>query len=149
MYKFFFDSNWGRFIHDENGNLAWSLYSNNTKSFYNYDDAGRLDNLKVFKGNSGNLGDYSYNYDPNSNITDIAFTSDSLGSHAISYTYDALNRLTSETLRDGTQIEYTYDAVGNRLTKKVTQGLLPHPSLFELLLRGHMIEAQILFAVCL
>jgi len=38
------------------------------------------------------------------------------------YTYDALNRLTSETLRDGTLTEYTYDTVGNRLTKKVTIG---------------------------
>jgi len=47
------------------------------------------------------------------------YSSDTLGSGTISYTYDELNRLTKETLRDGTQIEYTYDAAGNRLTKKI------------------------------
>ena len=34
----------------------------------------------------------------------------------ITYTYDALYRLTNATYSDGTSFQYTYDAVGNRLT---------------------------------
>lgn len=36
------------------------------------------------------------------------------------YTYDNLNRLTSVTYANGTTVNYTYDALGNRLTKTVT-----------------------------
>jgi len=36
------------------------------------------------------------------------------------YTYDNLNRLTSVTYSNGTTVNYTYDALGNRLTKTVT-----------------------------
>lgn len=35
------------------------------------------------------------------------------------YEYDNLNRLTKVTYADGTVVQYTYDAVGNRLTKTV------------------------------
>lgn len=35
------------------------------------------------------------------------------------YTYDNLNRLVQVQYDDGTIIQYTYDAAGNRLTKKV------------------------------
>lgn len=38
----------------------------------------------------------------------------------VQYTYDSLNRLTETEHDDGTVIEYTYDADGNRLTKVVT-----------------------------
>ena len=37
-----------------------------------------------------------------------------------SYTYDDLNRLIKAEYGDGTVIEYTYDEVGNRVSKKVT-----------------------------
>jgi YD repeat-containing protein len=37
----------------------------------------------------------------------------------VSYTYDALNRLTGATYGDGTVIEYRYDAAGNRISQLV------------------------------
>src|SRR5437868_5019900 len=37
----------------------------------------------------------------------------------ISYSYDALNRLTSVVYPDGTTVTYTYDAAGNRLNRTV------------------------------
>ena len=114
-----FGSFWSRFAYNENGNPSGSQNSNGTQSFFNYDDAGRLRNLRISRNTGSNLGNYSYAYDANSNITSIALTSDSLGAKTLNYTYDALNRLTGETLRNGTQINYTYDAVGNR-TGKVT-----------------------------
>jgi YD repeat-containing protein len=38
----------------------------------------------------------------------------------VSYTYDALNRLTRAAYEDGTVVEYRYDAAGNR-TRHVVQ----------------------------
>jgi len=41
---------------------------------------------------------------------------------AQTYTYDNLNRLTKVVYGNGTTITYTYDALGNRISKKVVQG---------------------------
>jgi YD repeat-containing protein len=38
---------------------------------------------------------------------------------AVTYEYDALNRLTKATYDDGSTIVYTYDSVGNRLTQDI------------------------------
>lgn len=43
-----------------------------------------------------------------------------LQTFAQTYTYDNLNRLTKVVYENGTTITYTYDALGNRMTKKVT-----------------------------
>lgn len=40
---------------------------------------------------------------------------------AIDYTYDELDRLTGVVYDDGTVIQYTYDAAGNRLTQNVAE----------------------------
>ncbi|MBF0476189.1 MAG: RHS repeat protein [Deltaproteobacteria bacterium] len=40
----------------------------------------------------------------------------------VSYSYDELERLTQESYEDGTTIIFTYDEVGNRLTKEVLTG---------------------------
>ena len=37
-----------------------------------------------------------------------------------SYTYDANNQLIQVVYSNGTTVKYTYDALGNRLSKKVT-----------------------------
>lgn len=39
----------------------------------------------------------------------------------VRYTYDSLNRLTKVVYFDGTTVEYSYDALGNRLSKKVSK----------------------------
>ena len=41
----------------------------------------------------------------------------------ISYSYDALNRLTNVDYGKGTVISYTYDAAGNRLTQNISVGV--------------------------
>ena len=38
----------------------------------------------------------------------------------VKYEYDANNRLTQVTYSNGVTVSYTYDALGNRLSKKVT-----------------------------
>ena len=47
-------------------------------------------------------------------------------SHAATYEYDDIGRLTKATLDDGTVIDYTYDAVGNRTSKVVLDGAGPN-----------------------
>ena len=44
------------------------------------------------------------------------------------YTYDNLNRLVQVQYDDGTTIQYTYDAAGNRLTKEVTASSAASPA---------------------
>ncbi|NYZ70259.1 RHS repeat protein, partial [Endozoicomonas sp. SM1973] len=61
------------------------------------------------------LQQLNYKYDPNGNITEIAKSE----TDKRQFKYDVLNRLFQEI--DGLKAtEYTYDAVGNRLSKKET-----------------------------
>jgi RHS repeat-associated protein len=106
-----------RFAYDENGNIASIRANNETFTNYSYNNALLLTRMQTFAPDGGTIGDFSYTYDANGNWTQIQTPS-----ATINYTYDNVNRLTSETLPDGTLIEYAYDATGNRLTKKVTQG---------------------------
>lgn len=46
------------------------------------------------------------------------------GQGTVKYEYDALNRLTQVTYGNGVTVSYTYDALGNRLSKKVTGSLV-------------------------
>ena len=49
-------------------------------------------------------------------------TMQTFGQGTTKYEYDALNCLTKVTYSNGTVVEYTYDVLGNRLSKKVTGG---------------------------
>ena len=40
---------------------------------------------------------------------------------SVSYTYDDLNRLTEVSYSNGVRVKYTYDALGNRMTRTVTK----------------------------
>ena len=60
-------------------------------------------------------------------IYTLAFIFASLQTFAqstVKYEYDALNRLTQVTYGNGVTVSYTYDALGNRLSKKVTGSLV-------------------------
>lgn len=48
------------------------------------------------------------------------FTLQANAQNKTSYTYDANNQLTQVVYSNGTVVKYTYDALGNRLSKKVT-----------------------------
>lgn len=49
----------------------------------------------------------------------LLFTLQATAQNKVSYTYDANNRLTQVVYPNGTTVKYTYDALGNRLSKKV------------------------------
>jgi RHS repeat-associated protein len=74
--------------------------------------AGECDCLTI--SNPGQPRERTYGYDANRNLTSIPGTNTPWYSQT--FEYDQLNRLTSATGRYGT-ISYTYDDVGNRLTR--------------------------------
>ena len=74
--------------------------------------AGECDCVTV--SNPGQARERTYGYDSNRNLTSITGTNTPWYSQT--FGYDELNRLTSATGRYGT-IAYTYDDVGNRLTR--------------------------------
>ena len=57
-------------------------------------------------------------------IYTLAFLFATMQASAQTYTYDSNNRLTKVKYDNGITVTYTYDALGNRLTKKVTGGLV-------------------------
>jgi RHS repeat-associated protein len=74
-----------------------------------FDQSGRL-----IVANPGQPKEQTYTYDANGNLTSIQ--APSIPWHNRIFTYDALNRLTGAEGPYGT-IDYTYDGVGNRLTR--------------------------------
>lgn len=91
------------------GPLKSLTWANGVSLSRTYDQDYRLTQQQVATWAS------TYGYDANSNIESLQ--SSLLGN--LSYGYDALDRLTSEQSAD-LQQEYTYDAVGNRISKTTT-----------------------------
>jgi RHS repeat-associated protein len=79
---------------------------------YGYDNADRLTSISWVKGGSTTVASVSYTLDP---VGNRKTRIDGLGQHT--YAYDPLHRLTSVTYPGPSTDNYTYDAVGNRLTK--------------------------------
>lgn len=53
-------------------------------------------------------------------FTAFAVALPTLAADSATYTYDALGRLTQVTYANGTTVQYSYDAAGNRTAKVVT-----------------------------
>ena len=101
----------------------WTL-PNGVTAFYNYGINDRLIELTVRKGDE-TLDRYTYSYDPTGRCTGIAYAD---GSQSV-YTFDRAYRLTGDKRIDANggliyEETFTYDAVGNRLSKRRT-GLNP------------------------
>jgi RHS repeat-associated protein len=109
------------YSYDNVGNLASEVLPNGVESNYTYNSLNRLTNLTVAKGTT-NLASYAYTLGRAGNRLSVA----ELSGRTVSYSYDAVYRLTNETIAGastGTQngsISYTYDAVGNRLSRTST-----------------------------
>ena len=93
--------------------------------YYTYDNAMRVTAETSIMSSGEAISVRHYTYDINGNMIEMY---DELWepSEEISYTYDAINRLTSETQRDGTVTSYTFDNQNNIATKSIT-----HPSSAE------------------
>ena len=94
------------------GNRVTVTNSRGQTAKYDYDKAGRIIKQK------DEAGEICYSYDANGNCLTISETVSENGMQSVSVntitrTYDALNRVTSQTDADGNHIGYAYDMQGN------------------------------------
>jgi RHS repeat-associated protein len=115
------------YTYDTAGNRTGLSYSNGITTSYRYDTLNRLTNLTQTRAaDSAVLASYTYVLGPAGNRTQVRENS----GRTVNYTYDALLRLTQETIIGDPaaingSIAYTYDAVGNRLSRTSTLAAAP------------------------
>ncbi|MEA2203723.1 MAG: hypothetical protein QOE77_499 [Blastocatellia bacterium] len=102
------------------GNLQSYLYPNQISTSYAYNSLNRLTNMTVGTAVSHVAG-YSYTLGPAGNRVGVT----ELNGRTVTYSYDDLYRLRAETIANGPHnvngtISYSYDAVGNRLSRTST-----------------------------
>ena len=105
------------YTYDSVGNILSITYPNGVVTTNRYDSTNLIVSIYTINANGDILQDYSYTRDLNGNIIEA-----DEGTRTVAYEYDALGRLTKETVEDsaGTHVtEYTYDANFNRISKTV------------------------------
>jgi len=114
-----------RGTYDDVGNLASFTYPNGVQHSYTYSALNRLTTLLVQSAAEGPQSSYAYTLGPAGNRTGVT----ELSGRTVSYGYDNLYRLTSETIAGGAAqngtISYTYDPVGNRQSLTSTVPAIP------------------------
>jgi YD repeat-containing protein len=103
-------------------NLKKKTLPNGVYTEYGYDTAKRVTDVANKKSDGSIISTYHYIYDANNNITQEVETTTS-DTTTKNYTYDKLNRLIRADYSDGAFEAYTYDAMGNRLTKTTNAGV--------------------------
>lgn len=100
--------------YDPAGRLLSRILSNGIATLYNYDKDGLLIRMKQITATGVVIDDRAYKHDQVGNITQQIVNR----SEVIDYRYDAAYRLLGASSSvDGNSFAYSYDAVGNRLTK--------------------------------
>ena len=110
-------------FYNQVGNRDSISHANGTSVGYDYDNLNRLTNVTNYAPDASIISSYTYDLN-NAGIRTAVIESDastglSTSGSRVDYGYDDLYRLTGET-RTGSNaysITYTYDSVGNRLTK--------------------------------
>lgn len=109
--------------YDANGNRTAVRYANGMIVKYEYDTVNRLVLEKVLDKDANVVVQYVYTLGAAGERTKVVETgADPASERTVEYAYDALYRLTSETVTDANGVsvtEYTYDSNSNRLTKTV------------------------------
>ncbi|WP_028595045.1 RHS repeat-associated core domain-containing protein [Paenibacillus assamensis] len=88
---------------------------NGTSTSLTYDKGNQLLTHNNIGSNGQMMDTASYSYDKNGNVSSI-----DTETGTIKYEYDGLEQLVKEVLSDGTTIAYSYDKVGNRIEKTIT-----------------------------
>lgn len=100
------------YAYDELGNRTKTSLPNGVVTDYVYDEMNRVTGISSGIGTGKELLSFSYAYDELGNKT-----SENKNGKSTSYEYDALSQLISVMPETGKETAYTYDNVGNRLTK--------------------------------
>jgi RHS repeat-associated protein len=113
--------------YDPNGNRASLAHPNGVLTHYTYDTLNRLTNLATTHAPSGrHVQAYAFTLGPAGNRTRIVESAGLPQQRTLDYGYDALYRLTGETVTESLGLVYAkafgYDPVGNRLTQATTIG---------------------------
>jgi RHS repeat-associated protein len=105
------------FTYTETDQVASRKTGDGTVTLNRYNGAGDLVEQTI-SDKSGNLFDrVQYTYTAQGNLATLVSRAGT-----IQYIYDSLDQLIHETRSDGTVYEYSYDATGNRLSQRKTQG---------------------------
>lgn len=114
------------YSYDAGGNLSGYVYPNAVETTYQYNTLNRLTSMSLSKTTT-NLASFTYTLGAAGNRTSVT----ELTGRKADYTYDDLYRLKSETITsdpvtaNNGAINYTYDAVGNRLNRTSTIPAIP------------------------
>src|SRR5262249_35084918 len=104
------------YVYDVASNLKETDFANGTKELRQFDTLNRLVYLEN-DGPSGVISSYRDTLGPTGRRDAVVENS----GRRVDYGYDVLDRLTREAISDAVlgnrTIDYTYDAVGNRLTR--------------------------------
>lgn len=105
--------------YNKNGLLEERLFSNELKTVYSYNQAGKLTGL-VNQSSGKILDQYTYSYDPVGNKTGIVKNRYGAKSDngQFQYEYNPLNQITRVLKNEKILREYKYDAFGNRIFKR-------------------------------
>ncbi|WP_426775128.1 RHS repeat domain-containing protein [Lusitaniella coriacea] len=117
------DNETTRYIYDLAGNLKETQFPNGTVERRTYDELNRLDVLETVK-NGTLLSRFDYTTNDAGHRLEVIEsvlnpTTNLLEERTVRYEYDDLYRLISEEVVGGNTTTYTYDDVGNRLSKTV------------------------------
>ena len=109
--------------YDELGNRSAVRYANGTVVTYTYDACNRLKEEWLTDKDGNTISKYAYQLGKAGERTAITETDQQGVETNITYEYDKLNRLVTETIeKQGNKLtnDYTYDKVSNRTAKETT-----------------------------
>ena len=109
-----------RYDYDDAGRMILKTLGNGVYTTYGYDVAGQMTELSNLKPDGSILSQFNYTYDSRGRRTTMTTTygaGDPRNNHAgiWTYDYDDSGQLIGWTAPDGRRVDYTYDALGNRL----------------------------------
>uniref|UniRef100_UPI000AE3E4B2 RHS repeat-associated core domain-containing protein n=1 Tax=Acetivibrio ethanolgignens TaxID=290052 RepID=UPI000AE3E4B2 len=109
-----------QYTHTAGGKLEEIHHGNGLCTRYEYDTEGNIIHRHLQREDGETISDLRYAYDLNGNRTlkqgSCLLSGGSLTDLAVSYRYDSMDRLVSETCQ-GEETSYVYDRCGNRLKK--------------------------------
>jgi RHS repeat-associated protein len=101
------------YTYDAAGRLATQTEPNGLATTYTYDARGRL--LTSASGSGAAIEATAYTYHPTGQLASAVLPS----GYSAAYTYDAAQRLIAAVDNRGNRIDYTLDAMGNRVREEV------------------------------